>query len=287
MLCISISTYLTNEISVEHHKCQLRVVMAMRKVLNERLQDVSEKLSIGMEMFQRRHQIHLDKYIANEDYSIANLMRDTSWESAWGYDILHYLPLLLYAKRRGIRLLGLHPSDTEVDMVKLHGLNSGSQPIIKGVWTNDLQHEADFKAAEGYMLSDYGGCVEAMEKAITRQYEVQCFREEYMAETAAVHMASQPDGWIVLLAGERHILKRNGLPFRAVRRAANIRKTFVSPLAPNRGIFTIIPRTSALPKDIPGMDLADYFWYVQRDPENSDFRENEVNLSPKLDPASA
>mmetsp|Transcript_6398 Transcript_6398/g.13842 ORF Transcript_6398/g.13842 Transcript_6398/m.13842 type:complete len:419 (+) Transcript_6398:76-1332(+) len=275
---------------MEHHKIQLKVLMTMKKVLTERSQDVSEKLSVGMEMFQRRHQIYLDRYVAKpQEYSLADLMRDTKWNSTWGYDILHYLPLLLFAQKFRIRILGLHPSEEEVEFVKLHGLNanngSSSPPIIGGVRTDDREHAEDFRRVTALQmsLSDFGGCVEAMEAAIARQYEVQCFREEYMAETAAIQMASQPDGWIALLAGERHILKRNGLPFRALRRSTNIRmKGFLSLPSLNRGLFTIVPRTEPFPaaaKDAIGMESADYVWYVQRDP-STEFREHEVNAAP-------
>ena len=268
----------------EHHKVQLKVLMTMKKVLTERSQDVSEKLSIGMEMFQRKHQVYLDKYIAKSDYTLSDLTRDTKWDSTWGYDILHYLPILLFAQKFGIRILGLHPSDEEVENVKLQGLSNVSPRVIEGVCTNDREHAEDFKrlAVHQLFLSDFGGCVEAMEAAITRQYEVQCFREEYMAETAAIQMASQPDGWIALLAGERHILKRNGLPFRALRRMTNVRKSLLSPMSPSRGLFTIVPKTASFPiaaKDAPGMESADYVWYVQRDP-STEFRENEVNRAP-------
>lgn len=76
MVCIS-----ERHDDFEHHKIQLKVLMTMKKVLTERSQDVSEKLSIGMEMFQRRHQLHLDRYIANDAYELADLMHDTNWES--------------------------------------------------------------------------------------------------------------------------------------------------------------------------------------------------------------
>lgn len=270
---------------IEHHKIQLKVLMSLKKALKQRSQDERQQLplSVGMEMFQRKHQIYLDNYIAKpEEYSIADLMRDTEWNSTWGYDMLHYLPLLMYAQRFGIRVLGLHPSVEEVERVALHGLSDDSSPpIITGVCTSDREHEEDFRrVAERHMsVSDFGGCAEAMEAAIARQYEVQCFREEYMAETAATHIASRPNGWIALLAGERHILKRNGLPFRALRRSANTTERFSTN---NRGLFTIVPKTAAFPtsaKDAPGMELADYFWYVQRDPSTG-FKENEVNSSP-------
>lgn len=278
----------------EHHKVQLKVLMSMRKALKQRSQDEGRQvpipLSVGMEMFQRRHQIHLDEYIARpEAYSIADLMRDTDWDSTWGYDMLHYLPILMYAQRSGMRVLGLHPSEEEVARVALHGLGDGaSPPIPAGVLrTTDRAHMEDFRrvAAAQASPSDLGGCAAGAEAALARRYEVQCFREEYMAESVAAHVAASGgaeggDGWIAILAGERHVLRRNGLPFRALRRTADVRKRF--PSSPSRGLFTFVPRTAAFPasaEDAPGMELADYFWYVPRDPA-TEFKENEVNSAP-------
>lgn len=265
----------------EHHKVQLKVLMTMKKVFSERSQVVSERMSIGMEMFQRRHQMYLDKYIAkSNDYSIEDLRRDTNWQETWGYDLLHYLPVLTYAQNNNIRILGLHPSDEEVDWVQKHGLRDAS---LSGISTSDRKHAEEFRRSSMLSLSGTDNkCQAALDAALMRQYEVQCFREEYMAETAAIQMAIQPDGWIALLAGERHILGRNGLPFRALRRSTNIRKNLLTPLSLNRGVFTIVPKTSSFAaNDAPGMDLADYVWYVPRDP-SYEFKEHEVNRAPRL-----
>ena len=278
----------------EHHKVQLKVLMTMRKVLVERSQSsqdaVREKLSIGMEMFQRQHQKYLDEFIAQSDYGIGDLKRDTNWDVTWGYDILHYLPLLLFAKKFSIRILGLHPSDHLVEQVERHGLESDNTAIASiiegGVCTDDREHAHHFKtvAMQRLSLADFG-CQEEMDAAIHRQYEVQCFREDYMAESAAMGMARQSeDGWVVLLAGEQHILGRNGIPFRALRRFSRKSLSPMSSLAgSSRGVFTIVPKTvSSFPiavKDALGMESADYVWYVQRDP-SSKFREDKVNNAP-------
>jgi len=38
----------------EHHKVQLKILMTIKKALQERAQNVKQKLAIGMEMFQRK-----------------------------------------------------------------------------------------------------------------------------------------------------------------------------------------------------------------------------------------
>jgi len=282
----------------EHHLIQLKVLMSMRKALQERSQNADQKLSIGMEMFQRQHQEFLDSYILaganggkDSNYSLDDLRRDTDWDNTWGYDILHYLPLLMFARKWGIRVIGLHPSDALVDSVSQVGLSSISPSIIEGVGTSDKKHWKGFQR-DAYerisyddFVSDFGGCTEAVEAKIQRQYEVQCFREEYMAESVARAVSDRPDGWVAILAGERHILGRNGIPFRALRRVTtNRNQRFSGSMTDvsNRGVFTIIPKTISYPlvaKEAPGIASADYIWYTQRDP-SSKFQEDQVNLAP-------
>ena len=246
MICIS-----ERHDDFEHHKVQLKVLMTMKKVLSERSRNVSENLSIGMEMFQRRHQKFLDKYIENSEYSVRDLQRDADWDRTWGYDILHYLPILSFAKKHSIRIVGLHPSDEEVDHVQRQS------------------------------LLEFGGCEELTDAAVT------LFREEYMAESAALQMNNQPHGWVALLAGERHVMRRDGLPSRVLRTFAGGRIKSSESLSvepPSRGVFTIVPQVISFPlaaKDTLGIESADYVWYVQRDP-SVDFKEDKVNNAPRI-----
>ena len=246
MICIS-----ERHDDFEHHKVQLKVLMTMKKVLSERAQNVGESLSIGMEMFQRRHQKFLDKYIEDSAYSARHLQRDCEWDQTWGYDILHYLPIISFAKKHNIRIVGLHPSDEEVEYV------------------------------ERKSILEFGGCEELTNAAITH------FREEYMAERAALQMNRQPFGWVALLAGEKHIMRRDGLPSRVLRTFAGGRTKFskgLSIVPPSRGVYTIVPKVISFPlaaKDTLGIESADYVWYVQRDP-SVDFREDKVNNAPRI-----
>jgi len=229
----------------EHHTVQLKVLMTMRKLLADKSKDVGENLSIGMEMFMEQHQGYLDRFVTEADYDIKDLMRDTNWDITWGYDIMHYLPILMFAKKSDVRIIGLHPSDEQMENVR-------QQTLI-----------------------ETHGCIDAAKAAVFS------FRDDYMAETAATHMIRHPEGWVVLFAGERHILKRDGIPSRALRGLAKLRLAFPS-LPSNRGVFTIVPRTISFPlvlKDALGMEAADYVWYVQRDPSVS-FNEHDVNNAP-------
>jgi len=131
-------------------------------------------------------------------------------------------------------VLGLHPSDALVDLVQTKCLASVPPSVIRNVSLNDRGHFRDFQRLALQQLD--GVCPEALDTLIHREYEVQCFREEYMAESVALHAGHRPDGWVAVLAGERHIVNRNALPFRALRRVtAHRMKHPSSPTVSNRG----------------------------------------------------
>jgi Haem-binding uptake, Tiki superfamily, ChaN len=122
-----------------------------------------------------------------------------------------------------------------------------------------------------------------------RMYQVQCFREEYMAESVLLevnrHLKHPQGHWTAVLAGENHILGRGGIPSRALRRLSSSLLASTGPysthkmLPKNRGVFTIMPRTIAFPmvaNEAPGRMAADYVWYV----ENDNLKKDQVNASP-------
>ncbi|MGK3741656.1 MAG: hypothetical protein ACI90V_008510 [Bacillariaceae sp.] len=122
-----------------------------------------------------------------------------------------------------------------------------------------------------------------------------------MAETVALHMAKQEQqhknpGWVVILAGERHILGRDGIPNRALRRmaayattrakrnVANTKWTNKDDGVTHRGVFTFVPKSVSSPvrvdmKEAPDHRSADYVWFTQRDP-NATFDASVVNAAP-------
>ena len=120
-----------------------------------------------------------------------------------------------------------------------------------------------------------------------RWYQVQRFREEFMAESVALMLRRHHHGqahhhhgghWTAVLAGENHILGREGIPSRALRRASLSSETTSRP---SRGVYTIMPRTASFPivaSDAPSRMQADYIWFV----ENESLKANEVNMSPFL-----
>ena len=147
---------------------------------------------------------------------------------------------------------------------------------------DDYEHAVDFHRVTAHGPPPPG----ADPAAALRAYEVQCFREEYMAATAAAHLvASDGGGWLALLAGERHVRGRRGLPARTARRLAAATSGARKAPCDFRGAFVVVPRTAPPPARedaMPGTEVADYLWYVARDAGDTAFREDRVNRAPAV-----
>ena len=297
----------------QHHIVQLHIIQSIRKALDQRSSSfdragvASKTFAIGVECFQRKDQPFLDKFIASgpctsgSQYTLSDLKRDTSWDTNWGYDMLHYAPILLNAQAHNLRILGLHPSQELVDTVSRKGLDGLPDSVIRDVDTTEAVHWERFRTDTREATLAPGTDDSIIEAHIRRLYEVQCFREEYMAEMVAQHMAKQPCGWVAILAGERHILGRDGIPDRALRRISARRTEMATArtareqhrvltaenldnAVSNRGVFTFVPQSVSFPvriaKDVPDIRSADYVWYTQRDPALA-FDTSVVNSVPR------
>jgi uncharacterized iron-regulated protein len=288
----------------EHHLIQLRCIRCLHGALEDRQRRgnksaISHKsnaasptaapiLTVGMECFQRGHQQYLDRFIHDPSYSLNHLNQDTKWDTTWGYDMLLYAPLLTYAKSKGIRLYGLHATDELVQAVLVHGVDAVPSSVLKGVVTQEPGHYQQYqqlmKVSPEQLVQN-----PTFLTHFDRMYQVQCFREEYMAESVLLevnrHLKHPQGHWTAVLAGENHILGRGGIPSRALRRLSSSLLASTGSystqkiLPKNRGVFTVMPRTIAFPmvaNDAPDRMAAHYVWYVESD----NLEKDQVNASP-------
>ena len=65
------------------------------------------KVTLALEAFQAKAQIHLDRYLERKT-DLAELREKSRWSEAWGFPWEHYRPLLELARSRGFSLLALN-----------------------------------------------------------------------------------------------------------------------------------------------------------------------------------
>lgn len=259
----------------EHHVVQLKCILSLRRALAGK----KEQLAVGMECFQRSHDRHLQKFINNPGYDFGELMEDTDWDNTWGYDILHYAPLLKYAKTHALPVFGLSPDSDLIDAVRINGLEAVPHSLLSGVLHRDALHYQQFREFHQLTNSDLGTSPDRLAH-FQRLYLLRCVRDEFMAESVSLQSNKQEGKaaaglWTAVLAGETHILNSNTIPERTQRR-------FQSTKVPNRGVYTVQPKTAIFPIQIAAQDaasprMADYVWFVENE---GSFQRDKVNLSP-------
>lgn len=200
-----------------HHWFQLEV---MSQVVAKR---AGGKLALGMEMFQRPFQGVLDDYAAKR-IDAAALRSRSGYEDRWGYDYNFYGPTIDKARDAGASLLALNAPREIVKKIVRTGLESltpDEKKQVPELVLDDAQHRGWFDAT----MEDMGGAhgnnphkkpdapaepagdkppQETKMPSMDRIYTAQVLWDESMADGAATWAKAQPDGVLVLLAGNGH-----------------------------------------------------------------------------------
>ena len=230
--------------------------------------------------------------MTRENDEAEDLLQDVSWDSTWGYDPYLYLPILDHARKHNARLVGLSPPPELLAEVERRGLEAVySDPACSKFMPDGGVDDALGGAARRKRTLEGMGsktdCTDA------RVLEIQNLRDEYMSESAAMHYETaqrhdhsneQRDGWLVVLAGSRHVAHRDGLPIRIARRVAAKTNAPERSDAVYRGVHTIIPEVLDFPvqaRNFPSADYGDYVWFM---PRRTDFNPAVVNNAPRPPP---
>ena len=218
-----------------HHWVQLRV---MQEIVKKK----PAKLALGLEMVQRPFQGPLDDYAAKR-IDAAALRSRVGWEERWGYDWEFYGPTIDTAIGAGAHVLALNAARELAKKISKQGLESltpDEKALVPELKLDDAKHRAWFDA----LMADMGGAdahsdkkppddavhnphkekpAPAGDKPATpkaeRIYTVQVLWDETMADISAKWLAANPNGQLVILAGNGHChdsaivarLKRRGV----------------------------------------------------------------------------
>lgn len=193
-----------------HHAVQLRVY--------ELLQERHERpVALGMEMFHRPFQEHLDAFVAG-DIDEARMLERTEYATRWGFDAAFYRPLWTLARQTHSPIVALNAPrelSRKVGRVGLDGLDDAERAQIPD--DIDLGNEAH--RAYLYEVFAHHGMGDDPERA-ERFYQAQVLWDETMADTAVTFMREHDAdvAAIVILAGRGHVERGWGIPSRIARR---------------------------------------------------------------------
>lgn len=201
--------------SAEDHRWQLHTLA--------QLHARKPRLAIGFEMFPRRLQPVLDRWVAGE-LSEAEFLRETDWNRVWGYDARLYLPLFHYARMNRLPMLALNVERSLVSAVDAHGWDG-----VPAAQREGLTRPVDPPQAYREMLRqvyDHHPEKRGGGAGFERFVQAQATWDRAMAVAIAAHLKQEPDALVVGIMGAGHVRFGHGVAFQlkdlGVNRVANL-----------------------------------------------------------------
>jgi uncharacterized iron-regulated protein len=194
--------------SFEHHRWQLQVLAA----LHARHPD----LVIALEMFPRRVQPVLDRWVAGE-LDEAAFLRDANWRTYWNQDPELYLPIFHFARMNRVPLVALNVDRSFIRAVTERGLAAvppaeregvgvpaAAEPayedMLFAIWQEHLPAEATGQAPD------------RSDPRFQRFVESQLVWDRAMAEGIAAAAQRYPGAAVAALMGSGHVMNGWGVP---------------------------------------------------------------------------
>jgi len=226
-----------------HHLSQLEIIKGLHQAYPD--------LAIGMEMFQKPFQSHLDSFIAG-DISEQQFLRNSEWFDRWSFDYRLYRPILDYAREHNIPVIALNVSKelkNRVSEVGIAGLNEQERAQVPA---NVDRSDEEYTERLRKIFHHHPG---SNKNNFERFLDVQLLWDESMAERAADYLKEYPSKKLVVLAGCGHLMYGSGIPQRVSRRI-DVETAIVLPadnlkLKPGIADFLFFPETATLPN--PGL----------------------------------
>jgi len=187
--------------SAEDHRWQLHMLA--------QLHALRPRLALGLEMFPRRLQSVLDRWVLGE-LSEAEFLRQSEWEKVWGFEPGPYLGLFHYARMNRLPMLALNVDRQVVSTVARQGLAALPESQRQGVGSPAPPVEAYrkllLKAYEAH-LPGAGAAPASLEAeaAFERFVEAQIFWDRAMAERLVAYHRSNPQVLLVAVMGSGHV----------------------------------------------------------------------------------
>ena len=210
----------------EHHRWQLHTLAA----LYSRKPD----LVIGFEMFPRRVQPALDRWV-NGELSVEAFLDESAWREVWGFDAGLYLPLFHFARQNRLPMVALNvdralisrvgdegwqaiPADERAGLSDPAPASAAYRESLARVFASHLPEDDEDRvdareAAEGAAEGgDFDPAAILAREDFGRFVEAQQTWDRAMAEALASARADHPEALVVGVMGRGHIDYGHGVP---------------------------------------------------------------------------
>lgn len=108
----------------DHHRWQLHMLSVLHATRGE--------IVIGFEMFPRRSQAVLDRWVAGE-LTEAQFLQQSDWSRVWGFETALYLPLFHFARMHRIPMVALNVERSLIREVGRKGADAVPESMREGV----------------------------------------------------------------------------------------------------------------------------------------------------------
>jgi uncharacterized iron-regulated protein len=108
----------------DHHRWQLQTMAALHARV--------ENMALGFEMFPRRVQPVLDRWVAG-DFDEAGFLEAVGWNQVWGFDAGLYMPLFHFARMNRLPMVALNVERALIDAVGEAGWDAVPHEEREGV----------------------------------------------------------------------------------------------------------------------------------------------------------
>lgn len=224
-----------------HHRWQLETLTA----LHARRAD----LVLGLEMFPRRVQPVLDRWVAGT-LSETDFLAQSEWAEVWRFDAGLYLPLFRFARDHGVPMRALNVDQALVREVGAKGFDAVPVAQREGVSrpapasSRYVAHLRDI-----YAKHARGG---VSDEALERFVGAQLLWDRAMAEGIAAVFDASPDALVVGILGRGHVEYGFGVPHQLA--ALGV-----------RGVLSLLPEDADASCESPPADIADVVYGVPAD----------------------
>lgn len=180
----------------------------------EAAQQAQPRLSLALEMVPAARQPVLDRYSAGQ-INEQTFLKQVGWQEVWGHDADLYLPLLRWARQRGVPLLALNAEPDLVKRVRRQGLAAIPRPEREGIGAPVSAGPAYRRRLETAWRGHGGGdgpLTAAQAVDLQRFIDSQLLRDRAMAERIAAAHRRDPGRLVVALIGRGHLEDGDGVP---------------------------------------------------------------------------
>jgi uncharacterized iron-regulated protein len=194
--------------SDEHHRWQLQTLAGLHAL--------RPAMVVGFEMFPRRVQTALNRWVAGE-LSEAEFLKSTDWSNVWRFDPSLYLPLFHFARMNRIPMVALNIGEPLRIAVREKGFDGVPQAEREGVERPGAASGAYLdRLLEVFREHDLAGKkrpdATRDDPDFQRFVEVQQLWDGAMAQALRAAQARPGKPLVVALLGRGHIMHGEGVP---------------------------------------------------------------------------